>query len=129
MDLGGLVTAGGWLVAGARRRLAIDPVGLSLMVDPDGTVRQGETELGRLRVVDFSDLQALRQDGHGNFVAPSAARATTATAEVHQGALEDANTNGIEELVAMIGVQRSFESMAHVLSAIEESYRRLTRPF
>ena len=50
-------------------------------------------------------------------------------ARVNQYALEDSNANGVEEMVAMIGVQRSFEVVARVFEAIDKTYERLTRPF
>jgi flagellar basal body rod protein FlgG len=48
---------------------------------------------------------------------------------VHQYSLEDSNANGVEEMVDMIGVQRSFEVVARVFEAIDQTYERLTRPF
>jgi flagellar basal-body rod protein FlgF len=126
---GVLVTADGLPVNWRSKPTAIDVAGERLTVESDGTVRQGSAELGRLRIVDFADRQRLRRDGQGHWVAPADLRQSTATAAVHQYALETSNGNGIEEMVAMIGVQRAFESVARVVSSIEESYRRLTRPF
>jgi flagellar basal-body rod protein FlgF len=126
---GVLVTSDGLPVNWRAKPTAIDPVGERLTVESDGTVRQGSVEVGRLRIVDFADRQRLTRDANGNWVAPSGLRHATATAAVHQYALEGSNGNGIEEMVAMIGVQRAFESVTRVVSSIEESYRRLTRPF
>ncbi len=126
---GVLVAEDGRPVNWQRRPVAIDPEGERLTIESDGTVRQGSTELGRLRIVDFADRQRLTRDAAGYWVAPPEARQAVPTAAVHQYALEGSNGNGIEEMVAMIGVQRAFESVARVVSSIEESYRRLTRPF
>jgi flagellar basal body rod protein FlgG len=35
----------------------------------------------------------------------------------------------MEEMVDMITVQRSFETVARVFEAIDQTYERLTRPF
>ena len=48
---------------------------------------------------------------------------------MHQGALEESNANGVEEMVDMISVQRSFEVVAKIFQAIDQTYERLTRPF
>jgi flagellar basal body rod protein FlgG len=126
---GVLVTQDGLPLNWHRKPVAIDVAGGPLAVDSDGTVRQGSNELGRLRIVDFADRQRLTRDAQGNWVAPADLRRTTPTAAVHQYALEGSNGNGIEEMVAMIAVQRAFESVGRVVASIEESYRRLTRPF
>ena len=124
-----LVTEEGHPVVWEHRQAVIDPSGLPIVVDGEGNVRQGLVEIGRLRVVDFKDKAALGRTQQGFWQAPPRLPEATATATVHQYTLEESNANGMEEIVAMIGVQRSFESIANVLSSIEEGYRRLTRPF
>ena len=126
---GVLVTEEGFPVAWDELRGAIDPTGEPVTIDEEGNVRQGSEDVGRLRIVDFEDKRALGQDRMGYWLAPRGARETPASARVHQYALEDSNANGVEEMVAMINVQRSFEVVAKALSAIDQSYQRLTRPF
>ena len=82
----------------------------------------------RLRVADFSEPQRLSQDGHGLWNAPAGLREIAPTGVVHQYALEEANTSSVEELVALVNVQRSYELAANTLRSIDESYQRLTRP-
>jgi len=81
-----------------------------------------------LKIVNFEDKQRLRPDGHGNWIAHPKLKEATATATVHQGAIEDSNAQGIVEMIEMISVQRQFDSMAQAMKSVEESYRRLTRP-
>ena len=126
---GGLVTDEGYPLAWSRSSSPIDPVGDPIAIDGEGTVRQGSLEIGVLRLVNFAHHGSLRQDSKGFWVAPRGLAEATHTAVVHQGALEQSNANGMDELVEMIAVQRSFESAASVMSSVEESYRRLTRPF
>jgi flagellar basal body rod protein FlgG len=125
---GELLTEEGFAVAWAERRATIDPAGHPILVDGEGGVTQGQRPIGRLRVVGFADPGRLGQDGHGYWSAPRGMRESAHSAVVHQGALEQSNASGVEEMVAMIAVQRSFETAASVVSSIEESYRRLTRP-
>lgn len=128
-EAGVLVTEDGFPVAWDTLQGSIDPVGLPLKIDEEGNVRQGIQDVGRLRVVAFEDNHALRLDSRGHWVAPEGQRPGPAEARVNQYALEDSNANGVEEMVAMIGVQRSFEVVARAFEAIDKTYERLTRPF
>jgi flagellar basal body rod protein FlgG len=47
---------------------------------------------------------------------------------VRQGHLELSNVSSVEEMVALIAVQRQFEAGARVMSSIDQTYRRLTSP-
>lgn len=124
---GNLVTPKGDPVAWDVRNGLIDPVGVSLTVEGDGNVRQGQTPIGRLRIVDFEDRQALRPDGKGLWIAPDNAKEATATAVVNQGALEESNATAVTEMVNMIATQRQFDLLSRTVSAIQELEERLTR--
>jgi len=128
-EAGVLVTEHGFSVAWEDLSGAIDPVGLPLVVDEGGSVRQGNQNIGRLRVVAFPANGVLSKDHLGFWRAPLTAQPGASDARVHQYSLEDANANGMEEMVDMIGVQRSFEVVARVFEAIDDTYERLTRPF
>lgn len=126
---GVLVTEEGYPVAWKNKSGAIDTTGLPIVVDGEGNVRQGLADLGQLKIVSFEDNAALRQRTGGFWIAPRGLDETTNTATVHQFSLEESNASGVEEIVAMIGVQRAFESTAGLISSIQQSYSRLTRPF
>ena len=49
-------------------------------------------------------------------------------ASVRQGVLEAANVNAVDEIVAMIGAQRAFESATRLMQMIDQTYRRLNSP-
>jgi flagellar basal-body rod protein FlgG len=126
---GVLVSEEGFPVAWESLRGAIDPVGLPLVIDEAGNARQGVQDVGQIRVVSFPDNHALTRDRMGLWTAPPGVRPRPSDARVHQYALEDSNANSVEEVVAMIGVQRSFEVVARAFAAIDQTYERLTRPF
>ena len=126
---GVLVTEEGFPVAWDELSGAIDPVGQPLKIDETGAVRQGIQDVGRLRVVDFADKGRLTKDAQGLWSAPPGLQTVPSEAHVHQFALEESNATGVEEMVAMIGVQRSFEVVARVFEAIDQTYERLTQPF
>lgn len=128
-ESGVLVTEDGFPVAWETRSGVIDPVGVPLKIDEQGNVRQGLFDLGRLRVVDFEDKQRLTKDAWGFWKAPPDLKEIPAAGRVEQYALEESNASGVEEMVVMINIQRSFEVTARVFEAIDKTYERLTRPF
>ena len=98
-----------------------------MSVDSEGLMRQGDVEVGRLRIVDFEEPGRLEFDRKGFYHAAGSMREATPTAIVHQGTLEGANVSAVDEMVAMIAAQRSFESASKLMQTIEQSYRRLTK--
>jgi flagellar basal body rod protein FlgG len=124
---GVLMSDDGFPLVWTKQNGLIDPAGMPVVIDGDGQVMQGDLELGRLRLVDFQDHRALRLNGDGNWTAPPGARQKTYTAAVHQGALEQSNGSNIEDVVAMVTVQRSFEAASNVMTMISDSLARLTR--
>jgi flagellar basal-body rod protein FlgF len=124
---GVLITADGHPVAWDALRGRLDPVGEPITFDSEGNVRQGVQEIGRLRLVGFANEGALRLDPEGYWQRPAGLEEEAHTAHVHQGHLEGSNVNAVEELVALVQIQRTYQSAASALSAIERSYRRLNR--
>lgn len=125
-DAGVLQTLEGLPVAWEGARGTIDPTGDHVRVDPEGHVFQGEQPVGQLRVVDFDRPEALRQDRGGYYHAPRGVEQVPHGAAVRQGVLEAANVSAVDEMVAMIGAQRSFESATRLMQMIDQTYRRLT---
>jgi flagellar basal-body rod protein FlgF len=123
---GVLQTRDGAAVAWDGARGVLDPNGGAATIDGQGNVRQDGNELGRLKVVDFADPSQLTLDRDGFLRAPAEAVRQAAPGVVRQGVLESANVNAIDEMVALIAAQRSFESSAKTLSTIEQVLRRMT---
>lgn len=103
----------------------IDPLGEPIAIDGAGTVRQGTNEVGRLRVVDFEDPAALERISGEFFRAPEDARERATEARVRQGSLEASNSSAVDQLIELVGVQRSFESASRLMGLIEQSYKSL----
>jgi flagellar basal body rod protein FlgG len=125
---GTLLTADGHPVAWEGSRGRVQPTGEPIVADASGTVRQGEASIGRLRVVDFDDVQRLEQDSRGMWRAPRGLEEKPATAAVRQASVERANVNAMDELVAMVVAQRRFENSTTVMRSIEQTYKRLNQP-
>lgn len=127
-EQGVMQTVDGHMVAWAGPRQQIDPIGEQVTIDPTGTVFQGANRLGQLQVVSFDSFINLQNDGRGYYTADPALTRGERTGEVHQGALERSNVSSVDELIAMITVQRRFESASNLLKKIDESYQRLNNP-
>lgn len=110
---------------GARGTLA--PVGEAVTVDGSGVVRQGASEVGKLKLVDFADPSRLTRDARGRWRPVPGLEPAPSTATVHQGALERSNASSVDELVSLIRVQRGFESATSLVRSIDQSYRRLNQ--
>lgn len=127
-DRGTLVTQDGQPVAWKGSRGTLRVAGEAVVVDSDGRVRQGENTVGQLDIVDLEDPSVLLPSADGRWVAPDGARETPSKALVRQGSVEGSNVEAMDELVALITIQRSFESAATAVRTIEQSYRRLNQP-
>jgi len=127
-ETGTLLTAEGFMVAWEGPRQNLDPSGPQVTIDKTGTVFQNDNLLGRLKIVSFNSFPNLRQNGAGYYEADPALAREGLRGEVHQGALERSNVSTVDELIAMITVQRRFESASNVLDRIDETYQRLNNP-
>lgn len=123
---GVLQTRDGSPVAWEGGRGTIDPLGEAVTIDAAGNVRQNKSDIGRLKIVDFKDDSLLETDPSGNQRPTAAMDVQAAAGLVRQGFLESANVNAIDEMVGLIAAQRSFESSARTMAAIEQVMKRMT---
>ncbi|MFN0007801.1 MAG: flagellar hook basal-body protein [Planctomycetota bacterium] len=127
-DRGSLVTQDGQPVAWKGSRASLRPAGEAVIVDAEGQVRQGQTTVGQLDIVDLDPPAKLLPASGGRWRAPEGTQEIPAKAQVRQGSLESSNVEPMDELVALVTVQRGFESAATLMRTIEQSYRRLNQP-
>ena len=93
-----------------------------LVISPNGTITNPETnaQIGRLALVELPDPQDLTPVGRGLYADPSDQQTTQAAQGIRQGALEGSNVDSLQELVAMISVERSFAATQRVLKGVNE---------
>lgn len=125
-ERGTLLTQEGHPVVWTGPTSPIDATGEAITIDGSGQVRQGTKSLGQLRLVDYTRPQELQKLGGGYYIANPGMEEVPCGSTVYQGNLESSNVTGIDELVAMVSVQRSFESAQSVMRLIDQSYSRLT---
>jgi flagellar basal-body rod protein FlgG len=84
-----------------------------LSIAADGTVRAGARTLGRIALVDVPAPDGLQPLGSNLFAVTAASGATrpvaAGTTQLKQGMLEGSNVDVGDEMVQLIGAQRSYE--------------------
>jgi flagellar basal-body rod protein FlgF len=115
---GVLVTADGGIVQGITGPLTLGPG--KVEIDPDGSVRAGETTVGRLAIVQFADpRQLVRETGAVLRVDAGTAPPTAVPANqvsIRSGALEQSNVSVVERVAELTNVTRNFEAMQKAVS-------------
>jgi len=108
-EQGFLAMQSGDLVLGSEGPVPI--LGENVSITSDGTVLVDNGEVGRLKVVTFSDCQTLVREGN-MFAQTSEAYSDLDSSKMRliQGALERSNVSAVDEMVNMIAISRSFEA-------------------
>ncbi len=98
--------------------VSIDDKGVVVATYADGT----NLKLGRVAIANFADPEGLRQTGNASWTAtgrsgtPTVSGAgTDGAGAIQSGALEEANVDLTEELVALIQAQRNFQANAKAI--------------
>lgn len=118
---GRLVTLDGHPVLGDGGEITFDAEETDITIDATGTVSTNAGAKGRLRIVEFENVQELAREGNNLFSGgtPVAAQGT----RVLQGAIEKSNVNGVGEMTEMIRVQRAYQSIASMMHRQDELRR------
>lgn len=120
---GRLVTGDQMAVQGTNGELMLPPNTSisSLRLGQDGTLFADSTEIGKLRIVNFSDPQKLESKGVTLYASPLDMPAHDIAATVFQNMRERSNVSPIQELVDMIAAQRQQEAAQRSMIAISEA--------
>jgi flagellar basal-body rod protein FlgF len=99
--------------------------GQPLVIEQDGTLRQGETTLGKLAVVNFPDPNVLNPLSAGVFVAPAGVDPQPlAQPTVLQGYLEASNVSSFREMVDLVTISRAYEANQRVIQSRDQSQQK-----
>lgn len=110
---GRLITAGGHAVLGTGGEIRLtraDP-----RIDAQGDVWEGTTFVGRLRVVDIKDRDAMTRLGEGLFLPQDGSVSMSDTTRVRQGFAEVSNVVAMNEMIKMIDTVRHFEASQRLI--------------
>lgn len=130
-----LVTPHGYLVLSNGAPLVVDPAmsreglltmeNLRLQVSSEGILSIDGTEIGRLDVVTFDDLEKLKKVGENLFVSEDAKERPATDYEIKQGFIEKSNVSPIKEMVNLIEIHRSFEAVQKFIRGWDEATEKL----
>jgi flagellar basal-body rod protein FlgF len=92
-----------------------------LTISKDGEVLTRQGLVGKLSIVEFTDVHALRKEGNALYINPDEANARRIDVQtrVNQGFLEGSNVNAIEEMSELIKAHRHFESIQKAINAYD----------
>jgi flagellar basal-body rod protein FlgF len=100
--------SGNALLGTDNRPITVPPDSGAIAVTSDGTVNTDTGQIGKFRIVQFDDQQALRAEGNSLFVAAQPSREADRP-EVMQATIEGANVQAVVELTRMMTEMREFE--------------------
>jgi flagellar basal-body rod protein FlgF len=104
--------------------ITINPQGGPPTIGRDGTITQtvqgqpGAQVVGKIGMVDFTDLSALSKEGDGLYSLSTNQTPTPATDSVlQQGMLERSNVQPILQITDLIRIQRAYEMVSQMMSS------------
>ena len=106
--------------------IAVDPTKSTPIIAKDGTISQAGpggqvSQVGKLGLVRFANLAALRKDGDNLFSDDSGQTPEPATdASIQQGMVERSNVKPIGEVNHLIQITRAYESIQDMMGSIHD---------
>ena len=116
-----LVTKQGLPVIGDAGEITIDPERGPVTFSRDGTISQGDNQLGKVSLYDFDKTEGLVRV-EGGFFEPSAGMEPKPLERivVTQGAIEASNVTPMSEMVNLIAVSRAYEAAQRAMTSHDD---------
>ncbi|MBR1219759.1 flagellar basal-body rod protein FlgF [Bradyrhizobium sp. U87765 SZCCT0131] len=120
---GQLVTADGNLVLGTGGPITFQPTDHDIVISDTGivTVVEGansktDSIRGKLRLVNFAQMDQLQKEGTNLYSAPNGTPAQAdPTSRIRQGYLERSNVNAVREMSRLVEVTRTYQNVSAIL--------------
>jgi flagellar basal-body rod protein FlgF len=101
-----------------------------LVINQDGSVRQGTTQLGKLSIQNFAKPEQLVPLAAGLFTAPAGMTPTpVARPQVLQGNLEASNLTSLHEMVDLVTISRAYEANQKIITSRDELLDKTIQAF
>lgn len=120
---GTVITAQGDPLLGEGGPLQI--TGEKIEVAGDGTVKSAQGEVGRIRIVRFTDGDRVAKEGANLLRAAPANVAEATGVRVIQGSLEQSNVSPIDGMVSLISINRQFEAYERAMKLMDSASERM----
>lgn len=117
-----LITEQGYPVMANGGQVAIPPRS-DVTIDAEGVIRADGAEIAQLDFVQPANTKELKKNGENLFVLEG--EEVPAEGEIVQGYIEKSNVEVVNEMVAMIECQRSFEMYQKMISTTDQLDQKL----
>ena len=111
------------LLAQGGSEITISPGDEPIVIASDGTISTRAGVIGKVDVVKFQDMQAVKKTGDNLYETEQAPQPSD-DAHVRQGMLEMSNVEPVVEMVQMIDILRSYQQSAEMVQTGEDLVRR-----
>ena len=116
----GYLSVAGYRVLGAAGALQVQ-TGRSCRISEDGTVMDGDTEIGVLRVVQVQNEAELTKEGNSLFIADESNVQPVAAPNLMCGTLEKSSVDPVSEMVNLIRAMRSYEAAQRAIKSHDDA--------
>lgn len=123
---GFLATVDGYRVLGDGGPIQLPPNQAAISISGDGTISTEEAELGRLQLVNFEDVQALRRAANGHYATDQQPE-NVADRSLVQGSLEGSNVEPVLAMTEMIRISNAHRSIRQLIQQEDERQREMIR--
>jgi flagellar basal-body rod protein FlgF len=120
---GQLITDSGDPIQGDGGPIVVTVDDGDIHIAADGTVSGKQGQMGKLKIVDFSDQRALKKEGDSLYSTAQSPTAAAANTRIMQGTLETSNVEPVIEISRMIDVMRTYQA----ITALAQSQSELKR--
>jgi flagellar basal-body rod protein FlgF len=105
--------------------ISLLPNGGAVSINRDGTIFQGETQLGRISVQRFADNSQLIPSQGGLFVpAAGATPESVDNPELMQGYVEGSNVQPLREMVDLVLISRAYEANQKMITTVDQQMQK-----
>ena len=116
-----ITAAGDQVLSNGGAPITLLPGGGNLVINLDGTVFQGENQLGTLSVQKFADnSQLISVDGGYYIPGPNMDPVAVEMPELLQGYLEGSNVTPLREMVDLVLIARAYEANQKMINTLDQ---------
>jgi flagellar basal-body rod protein FlgG len=119
---GMLLTAEGGRVQGLNGDIVL-PDGIAV-IGENGDIRVNGEYIDTLRLITFTDLHSLRKMEDNFYRTTEDSVQAAFRGRVHQGFLENSNSNAVNEMVQMIALNRAYETNSRMITIQDQTLQR-----
>lgn len=106
--------------------IVIPQDGRKIQISNDGTISLNGEITAKIKLFEFDNTQSLKKKGNSKFETDQEPK-TAENSQILQGSLETANVTAVKELVRMVDIQRSYESIGKFLEKEAERQKSTVR--